>query len=211
MSTLVYVHGWAMGPEIWRAVMDKLPDYPCLQTDLGFRRSPVTPVAHAPWVITHSLGLMWALNNISRPWAGLVAINGFTRFTRSDNFPGVEPHLLERMKSRLREDMNGVVDSFLRRCGMETPYTREFDQAMLSQGLEWLTEWDTRTQFAQIGCPVLTIGGAADPIITEAHSLACFSDFPLVMIEGGGHLLPLTHANWLASRIEEALVKDWSA
>jgi len=211
MTTLVFVHGWGLGPDLWSPIMARLPGHSMRQADLGFFGAPSKPVVGTPLVIAHSLGLMWALINLPRPWAGLVSINGFTLFTRSNNFPGVETQLLKRMKSRLLVDMNGVVDDFLRRCGMEFPHTHRLDQAMLFQGLEWLAEWDTRAQFAQIGCPVLAIGGTADPIVTEAHSRACFSDVPFVTVEGGGHLLPRTHADWLAFRIAAVLKGDWSA
>ncbi len=211
MPILVFVHGWGMGPDLWSPMMDRLPDHPVQRADLGFHGSPSRPIVDAPLVIAHSLGLMWALTHLPRPWAGLVSVNGFTRFTRADGFPGVAPRFLARMKSRLPVDMTGVVDDFLRRCGMASPHTQGLDQAMLSQGLKWLAQWDTRTQFAQIGCPVLAIGGTADPIVTEAHSRACFPDIPLVMVEGGGHLMPQTHAHWLASRIAATLKGDWSA
>ena len=192
-------------------MMGRFSGHSMQRADLGFHGTPVNPTVSTPLVIAHSLGLMWALVNLPRPWAGLVAINGFTRFTRADNFPGVEPDLLRRMKSRLRVDMKGVVEDFLRRCGMASPHTQGLDRARLIQGLEWLAEWDTRVQFSRVGCPVLAIGGTADPIVTAPHSRACFSATPLVMVQGGGHLLPLTHGDWLASRIAAVLAGDWSA
>ncbi|MDE2260511.1 MAG: alpha/beta hydrolase [Betaproteobacteria bacterium] len=211
MTPLVFVHGWGMGPDLWSPIINNLPDHPVQRADLGFRGSPARPIVSTPLVIAHSLGLMWALTHLPRPWAGLVSVNGFTRFTRADGFPGVAPRFLARMKSRLPVDATGVVDDFLCRCGMASPHTRGFDQAMLSQGLDWLAEWDTRAQFARIGCPVLAIGGTADPVVTEPHSRACFPGIPLVMVEGGGHLLPQTHAGWLASRIAATLKGDWPA
>ncbi|NDU91878.1 MAG: alpha/beta hydrolase [Ferrovum sp.] len=210
MTSLVFVHGWAMGPDLWSPITGRLPGHSMRQANLGFIGLPNKPVVRTPLVVAHSLGLMWALINLPRPWAGLVSINGFTRFTCSDNFPGIETRFIERMKSRLLVDMNGVVEDFLRRCGSEFQNTQSLDQAMLSKGLEWLVEWDTRAQFSQIGCPVLAISGKADPIVTEAHSLACFSDVPLVTVKSGGHLLPRTHADWLALRIAAALEGDWS-
>ena len=210
MTPLVFVHGWGMGPELWSPIIARLPGFTPWLADLGFRGSPVKPFVSNPLVIAHSLGLMWAIIHLPRPWAGLVSINGFTRFTRSNHFPGVAPQHLEQMKLRLGEDMYGVLDRFFHRCGMTHPLTQGFDQGMLSQGLEWLSEWDTRGQFSRMDCPVLAICGASDPIITESHSRACFSSNPLIIVKGGGHLMPLTHAEWLASRIAATLEGDGS-
>ena len=210
MSSLVFIHGWGMGPELWSPIISRLPGVTPRLPDLVFKGAPDKPVGSNPLVIAHSLGVMWAIRHLPLPWAGLVSINGFTRFTRSDHFPGVAPLLLEQMKFRLRENMNGVLDRFLRRCGMTHPIIQGFDQDMLSQGLEWLSDWDTRAQFSRMDCPVLAICGASDPIITESHSRACFSSNPLIIVKGGGHLIPLTHADWLASHIAATLEGDGS-
>ncbi|NDU92342.1 MAG: alpha/beta hydrolase [Ferrovum sp.] len=211
MNSLVFVHGWGMGPELWSPIISRLPGVTPRLADLGFRGSPAKPVVSNPLVIAHSLGVMWAIRHLPLPWAGLVSISGFTRFTCSDHFPGVAPLLLEQMKSRLRGDMNGVLDRFLRLCGMTHPIIQGFDQDMLSQGLEWLLEWDTRAQFSRTDCPVLAICGASDPIVTEPHSRACFSSKAFVVVKEGGHLMPLTHVDWLVSRIAAIVQGDWSA
>jgi pimeloyl-[acyl-carrier protein] methyl ester esterase len=190
-----------MGPEFWVPVIDRLPDYPMVCANLGFSSTPFKPVTNFPLVIAHSFGLMWALINLPRPWAGLVSINGFTRFTRINDFPGFDPNRLARMRSRLCVDMSTVMDDFLRLCGAESQKPHQYHKAALSQGLEWLAEWDTRESFSRMDCPVLAIAGTADPIVTESHTRACFSKVPLVMKTGGKHLMPHTHANWIAQCI----------
>ena len=211
MTDMIFVHGWAMGPDIWDPVIRLLPGLSCQSADLGFRGTPAKPEATAPFVVAHSLGLMWAITHLPRPWSGLIAIGGFTRFSRTETFPGVEPRLLGRMKSRLGNDPAAVVDEFLRRCGHPAPDTRHLDQELLAQGLDWLAEWDVRDRFARLDCPVLAVHGGADPIVTPDHARACFAHIPLVMLDGAGHLLPLTHADWLAARIRAAVKGDWSA
>jgi len=211
MTNLVFVHGWGMGPDIWTPVIKHLPGHSPQRADLGFHGSKAIPLVNAPFVITHSLGLMWALTHLPRPWAGLIALNGFTRFSRQGDFPGIEPRLLARMKARLPEDTTGVVVEFLRRCGMNDPNIRGLDQEMLSQGLDWLKDWDLREQFSRLQCPVLAVAGTHDPIVTQGHTRASFTDIPLIMQQGAGHLLPLTHAEWVANRIQAALKGDWSA
>ncbi len=75
----------------------------------------------------------------------------------------------------------------------------------LLQALEWLEQWDLRKAFATIECPVMAICGAKDLIVRADHSRACFSQGPLVMQQDAGHLMPVTHAPWLAEKIMTAI------
>ena len=172
MSNLVFIHGWSMGPEIWSPITQRLNGHAIQRADMGFRGTPAKPEADAPLVVAHSLGLMWALVNLPRPWAGAIVINGFTRFSRTDGFPGVEPRLLARMRSRLDADPAGVVGEFLTRCGVTEPNLQNLDTARLGEGLDWLAQWDQRQAFAALNCPLLALAGRADPIVTADHSRA---------------------------------------
>ncbi len=230
-----------MGPDLWNPVIDHMPAREIGRVDLGYYGAPELPEVNTPLVITHSLGLMWSLMHIPRPWHGLICINSFTRFAAAEGFPGVDPHWLRRMKKRLQQDPAAVVTDFLRRCGKATPATmgpmvahtgtptQELSplQAMqpntqpplpripspqrLLQGLEWLEQEDLRVSFQSIDCPVLAICGEADLIVNAAHSRACFSHVPLIMREEAGHLMPETHAPWLAKRIMAAADGNWSS
>ena len=200
-----------MGPDIWSPIIDHLPGTSIQRADLGFRGTPAKPEVQAPLVIAHSLGLMWALNHLPRPWSGVIILAGFTRFSRTESFPGVEPRLLARMKSRLEVDPSGAVTEFLYRCGIQSPNTNALDVPRLSQGLDWLMDWDERNEFARLDCPTLSIVGSADPIVTQEHSRACFAGIPQITVDGAGHLLPQTHAGWIANRLKAALKGDWSA
>jgi pimeloyl-[acyl-carrier protein] methyl ester esterase len=209
-KTIVFVHGWALGPDFWDPIARKLPGMTVQRADLGFYGTPAKPVVERPFVIAHSLGLMWALEHLPRPWDGLIAVNSFTRFSRLDNFPGVEARLVGRMKSKLDQDSAGVAADFLRRCGMDDPKTNGYDKQMLAQGLDWLAEGDQRRDFEKLDCPILAVAGRNDPIVTLDHSRASFPHHRLTVSDCGGHLLPLTHTEWLASRINAALNGNWT-
>jgi len=211
MTPLVFVHGWALGPDFWNSAAGRLRGLTLQKADLGFTGTPALPQVERPLVIAHSLGLMWALIHLPQPWAGVIAVNSFTRFSRSDDFPGVEPRLLGRMKAKLDHDPGVVAHDFLRRCGVDNPQTDGLDKAMLAQGLDWLDGWDQRQAFARLDCPVLAVAGSNDPIVTVDHSRACFGTRALTVIDGAGHLVPQTHAAWLADRIGGALGGDWTA
>ena len=209
-KTIVFVHGWALGPDFWDPIALRVTGFSVQRADLGFRGTLAKPLVERPFVIAHSLGLMWALDHLPRPWDGLIAVNSFTRFSRLDNFPGVEPRLVGRMKSKLDQDPTGVAADFLRRCGIENPKTDGLDKQMLTQGLDWLAEGDQRRDFEKLDCPILAVAGSNDPIVTLDHSRASFPQHRLTVSDGGGHLLPMTHADWLASRINAALNGDWT-
>ncbi len=210
MSPLVFVHGWALGPDFWTDISDRLPGVPKQCADLGFRGAPATPQVQHPLVIAHSMGLMWALDTLPRPWSGLIAFNSFTRFSRQGDFPGVEPRLVGRMTAKLEQAPSAVARDFLIRCGLDDPMTDGLDKDRLTQGLKQLEHGDGRDEFARLDCPVLAVAGSTDPIVTLEHATACFAPRPLTVIEGGGHLLPLTHAAWVAQRIKAALNGDWT-
>ena len=208
-APILCIHGWGMGPEVWHPLRIQLTGRNLQLANLGFSGPSARPLAAAPIIIAHSLGLMWALAHVPLPWSGLIAVNSFTRFTRSeDGFPGVEPRLVARMQARLDSDPTQVVGDFLTRCGLSQPPPGPFDAARLAEGLEMLHHGDQRQTLQRLHCPILAIGGGADPIVTPSHSRACFPH-PQI-IEDGGHLLPLTHTSWLAQRIAAALAGDWS-
>ena len=207
---IICIHGWGMGPDVWHPLRDHLAGCHVQLANLGFTGPLARPQAMAPIIIAHSLGLMWALAHVPLPWSGVIAINSFTRFTRSeDGFPGVEPRLVARMQARLGSDPAPVVGDFLARCGLASPPPGPFDAARLAEGLDMLHHGDQRQTWQRLTCPIVAVSGGADPIVTPSHSRACFA--APTLIDGGGHLLPLTHAPWLARRIAAALAGDWSS
>ncbi|CAA7626195.1 alpha/beta hydrolase [Magnetospirillum sp. SS-4] len=197
---LLLVHGWGFAPAFWGELLLRLPDFDADCVDMGFYGERRVPRMSRPLVVTHSMGLPWALANIPRPWSGLLAVNSFARFTRAQHFiEGVAPRMVERMLSRFESDPHGVAAEFLGRCGVFEPDTSGIDPAPLAEALAWLGKCDERTSLMMLGCPRMALAGRNDPIVPEVMSLASFLPGELVLAEGGGHLLPLTHPDWVAS------------
>ena len=202
MKTLAFIHGWGFDAHFWRPVADRLPEFARVFIDLGFRGEPVHPAAHHPVVIAHSMGFAWALASLSRPWAGAVAVNAFTRFTRTPDFvAGTPPRTLERMTVRFADDPLAVSAEFLERCGVEAPDTAGLRPAPLGEALKWLAICDERNALAALDCPLLALAGTRDPIVSETMSRESFPPQCLTLVEGAGHLLPWTHPDWVASQI----------
>lgn len=201
-SRILLVHGWGFDPGFWEPVMARLPDFQVDCVNMGFRGPAHVPQSRRPLVVAHSMGFAWALANIPRPWAGVVAINAFARFTRAPDFvEGVAPRLIERMATRFQTEPVAVATEFLSRCGVESPVVADLDPLPLGQALEWLARCDRRAVMAGLDCPLLALSGTRDPIVPETMSRAAFASRELVLVEGAGHLLPQTHAEWVASQL----------
>ena len=202
MKTLAFIHGWGFDAHFWRPVADRLPDFARIFVDLGFRGEQLRPGANNPIIIGHSMGFAWALAGFSKPWAGAMAVNGFTRFTRAQDFiAGTPPRSLERMIERFAEHPAEVACDFLKRCGVETPETETIRPAPMAEALKWLGRCDERATMAKLDCPVRALAGTRDLIVPEAMSLDCFAPEILTLVEGAGHLLPWTHPDWVAGQI----------
>lgn len=202
MKTLLFVHGWGFDASFWAPVAQRLPDFQREFVDLGFRGEPATPWVESPLVVAHSMGLAWALANIPRPWAGAVTVNAFARFTRSPDFvSGVAPRLIERMVAKFADEPQAVTADFLSRCGVDKPDTEGMDIPRLGEMLRWLAACDERPALAALDCPLQPLAGMRDMIVPEQMSRESFANYPLVLAEEGGHLLPQSHPEWVAQNI----------
>ncbi|OAN42924.1 hydrolase [Paramagnetospirillum marisnigri] len=202
MTALLCVHGWGFDAGFWDPLLDRLPDFSAERVDLGFYGRPHRPEVKRPLVVAHSMGLAWALANIPRPWAGVLAINAFPRFTRAQHFiEGVPPRMVDRMIDRFETEPAEVLRDFLVRCGVDAPETSALEAEPLAQALAWLGKCDERTSYLMLSCPRQALAGLSDPIVPKEMSIASFPVDELVLVEGAGHLLPLTHPDWVASRV----------
>lgn len=202
MRQVLCIHGWGFAAGFWQPLVERLPDFEVQCADLGFYGEPYLPESDCPLIVAHSMGLAWALAHIRRPWAGVLSVNGFARFTRASHFiEGVPPRMIERMQSRFAESPQAVTADFLNRCGVAEPDTRAVAPEPLGTALAWLAKCDERTALRMLTCPRLALAGLADPIVPAAMSTASFPPEELILAEGGGHLLPLTHPDWVASHL----------
>lgn len=196
MMRLLFAHGWAMEASLWTPLRSALggcgeAGAPLLR-DPGYFGEPLAagqpdgPVL----AIGHSLGLLQLLLDPPAGLAGLVSINGFSRFSAAPDHPsGVAPRVLRRLRERLGHAPRRVVDEFRRRCGLEAARGTP-NVVRLAAGLTLLETSDARPALRRLAVPVLAIGGLLDPVASPGLTRACFAD-PL-WIEGG-HALPASH------------------
>ena len=212
---VIFVPGWGLETRLWafvEAVLMRIPglNMRCMAVELGSALS-LPRVTAFRLGVGHSAGFLWLLQQ--RPFSldGLVAVNGFTRFVAGTDFPeGVEAELLQRMLFHVQQDPAAVVTAFLRRCGafylksVNIPLLILKKVQKLREGLIWLQEWDGRPALIAESAPLLVLAGGADRIVTPAMTKACFcqqSDRNVFWQSTGGHLLPLSHPEWLAMHI----------
>ncbi|MBF0310700.1 MAG: alpha/beta hydrolase [Magnetococcales bacterium] len=208
---LLLVHGWALGPGLWRPLRHHLPGWRTHSLNLGFFGELDTTLPQEPWIgLGHSLGYLWLLSRLADPAIarysqGLVSIGGFSCFHRQQDFPhGVPPRLLERMRTRLQEDPLQVISDFAARSGVHPPLPAAGLQPHLQhldQGLALLQEHDARSLQKDWATRCLALASRDDPIVSPDMSRECFPDTILRWSDTGGHLLPLTRPAWCAGML----------
>ncbi len=200
---ITLLHGWGYDAALWRDVLPLLDGLDVETCDLGlFGESRLPAPCDAPRIaVGHSLGALWWLTH-DLPWRALVAINGFPRFTATENFPGVAPRVLERMRKRFAESPTSVLADFQTACGGAGP-ALPGDTTQLASGLAALAQLDARDAWAARASDIRLLAGRRDAIVPPAltESMAMLSK--VHWIDDGGHLLPLTHPQACAALIRK--------
>lgn len=202
----LFTHGWAMDGSLWDSIRHALHAEGRLGSsvrELGYFGAPFDPAPTGPIVaVGHSLGFMQMLDEPPPGLVGLVAINGFTRFSAAPDHPaGVPARLLHRMLQRLEQDPDATAGEFRTRCGLAAAPPAPARLPALRQGLERLLHGDLRQALRRSPVPVLAISTTQDEIVPPALGKACFDD--IQWVEEAGHLLPLTHPALCAQALRD--------
>ncbi|MDH7640771.1 alpha/beta fold hydrolase [Sphingomonas oryzagri] len=213
---LLFLHGWGLDANLWDGVRAALPEFETVAWDRGyFGAASADPVAGPVVAVGHSLGAMLLAGRFDR----LVAVNGFDRFTGENAVP---PRVVERMRKRFGEAPREVLADFRARIGAETPPER-IDAASLAADLETLASNNARhceersdeaihmrgarsdglLRYARNDGErdVLILQGGADPLLPAAMRASTFAGARRETLAEGGHLLPLTHPQWVADHL----------
>ncbi|HKT86592.1 MAG TPA: alpha/beta hydrolase [Novosphingobium sp.] len=186
---LLFAHGWGFDRHFWDGLARLLPQWEQVRDDRGYFGDPLPLNVTGPCIaVAHSFGTMRILADPPAGLAGLVAINGFERFTALRGRPGVPFRVVDLMLRQFDRDPRAVAGEFRRRLGCEEPFA-EIDPGPLRADLLRLR--DARPPLPAV--PVLVLHGAADPLLPEAMREACFPGIGARRLqhETAGHLLPL--------------------
>ena len=197
--TLLMLHGWGFDSSLWDPLVKALPDWRIVRWDRGYFGEKIEPEVEPPFAaIGHSLGAR-LLADLSSHDIPLVAINGFDRFIGDG---AVAPRIVELMKRRFAEEPGAVLGEFRERCGAGSP-PEQIDEERLGRDLALLGS----RHVASSPMRVLALHGGQDPILPESLRHTAFPGAERATEPDGGHLLPLTHPQWCAERIEAFLCR----
>ncbi len=197
---LVFIHGWGFDRNIWHRMIDMLEGHRCHLVELGFTgKPPELAVLSNAVVVGHSLGVMWALKNAPSTMRGLVSIAGFDCFAA--HIPAKE---IRAMQRNLRTDAEKQMRGFYAACGyMPFLDVHSMDLLKLDDGLRWLGEWDERMVLKNLSCAVMALGSEDDLIVPPSMTRGIWGGYDLRMRDKGGHILPVTEAQWCAAQVGE--------
>lgn len=201
---LLFLHGWGFDASFWDELAVLLPDWRSQRDDRGYfgARREFVPEEEC-LIVAHSFGAMRALAAAAPRCRGLVAINGFDRFTAAGDAPGVSPRILDRMLTRFASEPQAVLSDFRRRCGSDAPFGPT-DVARLNDDLLALRDGDGRAQSKQWPSSILSLQGAQDPLLPAGMREAVFAEAQSCQRRthpDAGHLLPVSDAPYCARAI----------
>jgi pimeloyl-[acyl-carrier protein] methyl ester esterase len=203
---LWFVHGWGFDASLWEELAAALPEFRAVYEDRGYFGPPHDARPSEPCIaVAHSFGAWIALQWPAPACRGLVAIHGFDCFTAREGCPGVAPRIVDRMRARLAADPHGVLREFRRRCGEERA-VEDLEVDRLRADLDALRDLDGRPLAAGFSAPIVSLQGAADPIVPRAMRDAVFASNARthrIVHPSAGHLLPRTDPALCASAIRE--------
>lgn len=202
----LFSHGWSFDAAIWDAVRARLPEARTAVIERGYLgATPSWPALPDGYIaVGHSAGMLDLLQGRPVACAGLVAINGFARFSHAPDYPfGVPVRVLDRMLLRLAADPVATVTAFRNRCGSDGGFAGLLRPDRLEQGLRALRDGDARAATALAGLRMLALAASHDPVVPQAMTVASFARHTIKWNDAAGHLLPATHPEWCADRLME--------
>lgn len=202
-TDLVVLHGWGLNANIWQGIVTPLSAQRrvhCLDLP-GYGESPwpagvaisfeqlVELTAAALPERCHLLG--WSLGGlvataIARRYpervSHLITVASSPFFPARDNWPGIDPHVLNTFARQLSADFKRTVERFLALQSLGSQSAKAdikqikewlFSKPMASQevlnaGLDMLASVDLRAELAQLTMPLLRIYGRLDSLVPAA-------------------------------------------
>jgi len=204
---LVFAHGWSFDAAFWHPLHQALGQPEAVFLERGYGSAPAfTALPEDPFImIGHSAGVLWALTRDLSSCRGVIAFNGFSRFSQSEDFAsGTPKRVLTRMRSRLACATLETITQFRQQFEPFLPCDTMLDKQALEAGLTELLETDGREAARGWGRALTAIHGAQDELVSTAMHEASFPEATRHVMEGG-HLLPVTAPHACAALIADIL------
>ena len=201
---IVLVHGWGFNTGVWDRMLPHLDGHEIYRIDLGFMRGGPRGSNEMPadsLCIGHSFGVMWLLKHGPRPIRGLVSIAGFDCLHKY-----VPKDVLDDMREGMLKDPHAQMKDFWKNAGFAGNEPEgDPDFGGLRGGLDWIATWDAGEELKNLGVPVMALAARDDRVVREEMTKNIWGNgvAELHWLDKGGHLLPLTHAEWCAEHINK--------
>ena len=174
--SLLFITGWAHGPEAVQPMADHLTADYDIQILTGTQVLKERAIPSVDHIITGSMGGLLAMELLPESCKKLVLISSTAKFCAGEEYPcGTHEKILRRMILQLKRNPIPVLAEFYK--NVHHPY-RALRTAPccspneLVAGLEYLLTSDVRQKVPTLGIPVLLLHGTDDQIIPAGAILA---------------------------------------
>lgn len=225
---LVLFHGWGFDNVIWSPLAAAMEQrFTIYAVDLpGFGQTPMMSwtafksqlLARLPaqfvlagWSLGGLYATRLALEAPSRV-THLINIASSPRFVKDEQWPGIEPKVLDTFYSKLIIDPIQVRKEFI---ALQTRNESESitagstpSPAGLRGGLDVLAQWDFRSQLPLLQHPVCFMFGKLDSIIPRATYMVMKEDYPefhYVLFPKAAHMPFMTHQAEFITQLDSFL------
>ncbi|TYC87457.1 alpha/beta fold hydrolase [Novosphingobium sp. BW1] len=195
---LLFAHGWGFDASFWEPLAALLPEHAHVFDDRGyFGRPAPTEIAGPCLAITHSFGTMRVLTNPPPGLVGIVAFNGFDRFSARSGRAGIPVRVIDRMLRRFTQSPETVLAEFRATCGDETQVPTPVPDP-LREDLLRLRDGECPPP----AVPLTSVQGGADPLLVREIRESVFPRGEVRRVSHtGGHLLPVEDPAFCAETV----------
>jgi len=199
--SLLFITGWAHGPETVQPMADQLASGFEVQIRTATQVLNDQHIPDVDYIVAHSMGGLLAMELRPESCKKIVLISSTAKFCAGEGYPcGAPEKILRRMILQLKRNPEAVLEEFFRNANLPNMShtcagVRESLNSLV-EGLEYLQASDVRNIVPTLGIPVLLLHGVDDRIIppTAAEWLhAHLPDGQLKIIKNDGHALPTHH------------------
>ena len=198
MKSLMVISGWAHGIKSIEPFKNKFSDKLVVKLLSASKALQMTKLPSADFVIGISLGGMIAIDKLPTNCKKLVLISTTACFCRKNDYPfGTSPRIIAKMKERLIENENQVLEDFF--INAHSPQSLKISKqkkTMVNEGLEdglaFMESKDLRKNVELIEASVLILHGRHDQIVPFASAEWLHNNFKksdLFCFETMGHMI----------------------
>jgi pimeloyl-[acyl-carrier protein] methyl ester esterase len=243
-KNLVFLHGWGVNSGVWQPLIDILKSKFCITTidlpgyGLNHQQLPTAynlqsiAEAVAEYLPANCILIGWSLGGLvaqqiahscPKKLKQLVLICSSPRFSKSTDWPGIEPKVLEFFTQQLEVDFSKTLQRFLAIQAMGSVNARQDVKIIkkavqlypqpspiaLAAGLDILQNIDLRKQFRTLSIPCQMFFGCLDTLVPD--KVATFIQLlnPSITIEvitDGSHAPFISNTESFAKRLIKAFV-----